>query len=143
MMMKSKTQAQQGFTLIELMIAVTVISIIAAIAYPSYSEYVSRGNRSEGQALLSDAAAAQERYYAQNFVYITTAANLSKLFNTPTPTSRTGRYTLSVGTTANDGGYTLTATPTFDDSACGALTLNALGERDRTGSEKTREECWR
>ncbi|MQK16898.1 prepilin-type N-terminal cleavage/methylation domain-containing protein, partial [Escherichia coli] len=67
-MKRPKTKAQRGFTLIELMVAVAIISILAAIAYPSYREYVNRGNRSEGQALLSDAAAAQERYYAQNFV---------------------------------------------------------------------------
>ena len=54
---------QQGFTLIELMITVAIIAILAAVAYPSYSEYVKRGNRSEGQALLNDTAALQERYY--------------------------------------------------------------------------------
>lgn len=141
-MRKSQTKAQQGFTLIELVVAVAIISILATIAYPSYKEYVNRGNRSEGQALLSDAAAAQERYYAQNFIYITTAANIEKLFNRANPTSQSGKYTLSVGTVANDGGYTLTATQTFGDTACGNLTLNALGVRGKTGS-KSLEDCWR
>lgn len=141
MMKRPKTKAQRGFTLIELMVAVAIISILAAIAYPSYREYVNRGNRSEGQALLSDAAAAQERYYAQNFVYITSPANLNKLgINTD---SKTRKYTLSVSTVANDGGYTLTATQQFGDTACGNLTLDALGERKITGSGKTRDECWR
>jgi|TARA_A100001518_G_C1218760_1_gene62204 type IV pilus assembly protein PilE len=137
-----KSHTQQGFTLIEVMIVVVIIAILSSIAYPNYTEYVKRGKRSEGQALLSDAAAAQERYYAQNFAYITTAGNLSKLFNTANPKSQTGQYNLSVGSSANDGGYTLTATPTFDDAGCGNLTLNALGERGKSGS-KSIAECWR
>lgn len=137
--MRPETKTQKGFTLIEILIAVAIVSILAAIAYPSYKEYINRGNRSEGQALLNDTAAAQERYYAQNFVYITVNANVGNL-NTRT-TSSTGKYTLSVG--AGDGGYLLTATPTFDDADCGNLTLDALGVPGRTGSGKTREECWR
>lgn len=54
-----------GFTLIEVMIVVVIIGILASIAYPSYNEYVKRGNRTEGQVFLSDAAARQERYYSQ------------------------------------------------------------------------------
>lgn len=132
---------QQGFTLIEMMIVVVVISILAALAYPSYTDYVQRGYRSEGQALLNDTAAAQERYYAQNYVYITDVADIAKL-NTRTSSS-TGKYTLTVSTAANDGGYTLTATQQFNDSACGNLTLDALGNPGRTGSGKTLAECWR
>lgn len=132
---------QQGFTLIEMMIVVVVISILAALAYPSYTDYVQRGYRSEGQALLNDTAAAQERYYAQNYVYITDVADIAKL-NTRTSSS-TGKYTLTVSTAANDGGYTLTATQQFNDSACGNLTLDALGNPGRTGSGKTVAECWR
>ncbi len=68
---------QQGFTLIELMITVAIIAILAAVAYPSYNEYVQRGHRSEGQALLNDTAAFQERYDAQNFVYVTATADIA------------------------------------------------------------------
>ncbi|WP_422766292.1 type IV pilin protein, partial [Pseudomonas aeruginosa] len=45
-------KSNRGFTLIELMIVVVIIAILAGIAYPSYDEYVKRGNRTEGQALL-------------------------------------------------------------------------------------------
>lgn len=140
-------KASHGFTLIELMVVVAIIGILAAVAYPSYTEYVQRGNRTEGQALLNDAAAAQERYNAQNYVYITAPADIAKLkVHSSTisgVTSQTGKYTLSVSTVAGDGGYTLTATQQFNDVQCGNLILTALGARDRSGTMKTVTECWR
>lgn len=57
---------QKGFTLLEMVVVVAVIGILLGIAIPSYQNYVIRSNRTEGQALLSDAAARQERYYSQN-----------------------------------------------------------------------------
>lgn len=144
-MIDQRTSA--GFTLIEVMIVVAIIGILAAIAYPSYDEYVKRGNRTEGQALLSEAAARQERFFAQNNRYVTTAADIGKLqlrgTNGTTVTSDTGKYTLSVGTANGDGGYTLTATQQFSDTACGNLTLTALGTKGRSGSGKTIQDCWR
>ncbi len=136
-------RTERGFTLIELMIVVAIIGILAAIAYPSYDEYVKRGNRTEGQALLSEAAARQERYFGQNNAYITSDADITKLGLRNGSTSETGKYTLSVGTSNGDGGYTLTAEQQFGDTKCGNLTLNALGAKDRTGSGKTAAECWR
>lgn len=142
---------QSGFTLIELMITVVVIGILAAIAYPSYQEFVKRGNRTEGQAFLSEVAARQERYYAQNHAYIKADADLGKLKLKNGSTSETGKYELSIDEHAGDGGYTLTATPNFDDTKCGNLILNAIGNRGAAGKldsgsasdkEKVRE-CWR
>lgn len=134
--------AQQGFTLIEVMIVVAIIGILAAIAYPSYDEYVKRGNRTEGQAFLSDVAARQERYFSQNNKYITAVGDIAKLglSNANSPTSK---YTLAIATVANDGGYTLTANQQFGDTKCGNLSLNALGEKDRSGSGKSVNDCWR
>lgn len=137
----SKTPLMTGFTLIEVMIVVAIVGLLATIALPSYREYVLRGNRTEGQALLMDAAARQERFYAQNTSYVTSNTDRSKLQVNETKYARL--YDLSVGTSSGDGGYTLTASQKFGDTACGNLTLNARGDKGRSGSGKSTDECWR
>ncbi len=138
---------QLGFTLIEVMTAVIIIGLLAAIAIPNYSEYITRSKRSEGLALLSEGAARQERFFAQNSSYVNVAANISQLAlrNTSGNVVRSDNsyYDMSVSSVANDGGYTLTATQKFGDVACGNLTLNALGIKGRSGSGKTVEQCWK
>ncbi|MEH3022650.1 MAG: type IV pilin protein [Pseudomonas oryzihabitans] len=152
-----------GFTLIELLIAMAIVAILATIGYPGYQEYVRNANRAEGQSLLLDAAARQERFFAQNNAYVTSQANLAQLqlkattisgtgaSATTMVRSETGKYQLEVGHVDGDGGYSLTAKPQFDDGArCGDLTLNAIGVKGRTltatggsGSAKSVQDCWR
>ncbi|HEV7477153.1 MAG TPA: prepilin-type N-terminal cleavage/methylation domain-containing protein, partial [Burkholderiales bacterium] len=59
----------RGFTLIELLIVVAVISILAAIAYPNYTDYVRRGNLQEAFANLSDYRVRMEQFYQDNRSY--------------------------------------------------------------------------
>lgn len=127
-----------GFSLVELMIVVAIIGILATIAYPSYDEYVKRGNRTEGQTFISDAAARQERYYSQNNSYTTSPASLGMSIS-----SSTGKYSLSIEQNADDGGYSLIVTPSFSDPKCGNFTLNALGVRGVSEATATVNECWR
>jgi len=126
-----------GFTLIELMITVAIIGILAAIAYPSYTEYVLRGNRSEAQALLNDAAARQERYYAQNNTYADTTAKLGY----SSASSATNLYTLSIPS-ASSSAYSLLATAQRTDAKCGNLGIDQAGTKSETGSGSV-SDCWK
>jgi type IV pilus assembly protein PilE len=62
---------QGGFTLIEVMIVVTIIAILAAVAIPSYSDYVTRGRVVEAIAGLGDARTKMEQYFQDNRSYPT------------------------------------------------------------------------
>jgi len=66
---------QKGFTLVELMIAVVIVSILAAIALPAYSNYVTRGKIPEATSNLSGTRVQLEQYYQDNRSYGSTAGN--------------------------------------------------------------------
>jgi len=68
---KSKQkQMQAGFTLIELMIVITIISIIASIALPAYQDYLKRGKAAEATSILADLRIKLEQYYQDNRTYV-------------------------------------------------------------------------
>lgn len=89
----------RGFTLIELMVAVVIVGILAAIAYPSYQSYILKGNRASAQAFLMDSAQRQAQYFLDNRAY---ATSLDVLFGTATavPTQVSPYYTITVATSA-------------------------------------------
>jgi type IV pilus assembly protein PilE len=155
--MRNGTKAQHGFTLIELMIAVAIIGILAAIAYPSYTTYVQRSYRSEGIAMLTDGVARMERYYAQNNTYA--AADLAALgfamavpkdkvtVDTPVA-SQSGKYKLSFKGAPGATTYTFQVVPQDAQAkdACGTLTIDQTGTRT-TSLDSTKPTdsaaCWK
>ena len=126
-----------GFTLLELMIAVAVMGILASIAYPSYTSFVTQSNRSEGQRELLRYANIQEQYFVDYRTYGTNLTALGQATNTVN--TEHGNYKISVAS-ASAAGFVLNATAqggqaTNDDSTCTTLTVNHVGAKGPAG-------CW-
>lgn len=148
--LQRQISSQRGFSLLEMLVVVMIIGILAAVAYPSYQNYIIRSARTEGFALLNDAAARQERFFAQNNSYVTDQDEIGDLGmpNTSGTTvmSTTGLYSLGVSEVEDDGGFTLTATRSgvqVRDTECGNLTLDATGQRGVSVAGADVDECWR
>src|SRR5688572_15588893 len=117
----SRKNTATGFTLVELMIAIMVLGILAAIALPNYTESVRKGRRADAFAALQRLAQAQERHRANNTAYTT---DLSVLGGTTSPDRH---YTIAIGEVSASG-YTATATvaagsPQAGDARCAVLRL--------------------
>lgn len=133
-----------GFTLIELMITVAVVGILAAIAYASYREYVIRTRRTAGGTCLLERAQFLERFYTTRLTYENVYDG-----GDPPPCDPDIAPFYTVGwVPGNEPAaktYTLQAVPQGtqqEDTACGTLTLNAQGERGRSGTAADITDCW-
>lgn len=122
----------KGFSLIELLIAIAVVGILAAVALPSYQDSVRRGNRGDGQAALLEASSRMERYYYDNNAYTTDLTDIGYTSSNSVATSE-GHYLMSVS--APTAGcpiatcYAIEVVAQNSQAADGNLSVNSMGEK--------------
>lgn len=85
-----------GFTLIELMVAVAIVGILAAIALPSYRDFVMRGNRSAAQAEMMDIANRQQQFLLANRSYADKATLEASGYVLPSDVASNYSYTITL-----------------------------------------------
>ncbi|MCY7316088.1 MAG: prepilin-type N-terminal cleavage/methylation domain-containing protein [Rubrivivax sp.] len=109
-------RSQRGFTIVELMIAVVVIGVIAALALPSFLDSIRKGRRSEALSALSAIQQAQERYRSNNRNYAGALTDIG--YASASVTTRPGEYyTVQVSTDSATSATRYVATA--DGSASG------------------------
>ena len=128
------TNFQKGFTMVELMIVVTIVAILIGLALPNYTRYVLKANRGEAQSLLLNWANNQELWRANNTTYAGVGS----------PIIPSHEYYGFVPSNISATTYTLTATAPSggkqeDDvergTSCASMTL----DQDNV---KTELNCW-
>ena len=143
-----------GFTLVEMMVVLTIALILGALAYPSYASYMTRLRRIEAQTALLQTMQDQERYYTQHNVYLPFSADSDDpdarhfhwwLGSEPARSAYelSGRACVNLPLTAC---IELRAIPgtgrvdsRFRDPACETLTLTNSGEHGASGRMAR---CW-
>jgi type IV pilus assembly protein PilE len=127
---------KNGFSLIELVVAMGIVGILAAIAIPAYTSYTKTANRTDATRMMTYDAQALERCYSQTFTYLGCASAVSGV-------SAQGYYTVTITPTANS--FTITATPLkapqTSDSTCTSFTVNNAGTQSATPAANT-QTCW-
>lgn len=147
---------QRGFTLIELLIVIVIVSILGAIAYPSYMSSVAKSKRAEARAQLMETAQYMQRFYSQNDRYNQTNEATPVATTIPSALAMVPKeavagkqnYNISfVANTLTATGFQLQAVPVngMSTDICGTLQLDQVGRRTVSGatSPQTAQTCWK
>jgi type IV pilus assembly protein PilE len=115
-----------GFTLIEVMVVVAIISILAAVAYPSYQESIRKGKRAEGRAALMQLMQQQEQYYSQHNSYIK--------FSSASVNADEKKFNWFSGNSAAQSAYEISGEACTDDTIQNCVRLIANPDSSKVGS---------
>ena len=128
---------QAGVTLVELLIVMLIVGILAAIAVPSYRQYVIRVTRTDAKVAATSAAQRMERCFTRGNTYVGCDTGYPQV-------TQGNTYTVAFNPAPTANTFTVTATPMngqADDTGCATFTLDQLGVQRVTGP-KPADECW-
>jgi type IV pilus assembly protein PilE len=128
---------QVAFALIELIVVLTIICILASIAYPCYRNYIVAARRGNAALALINLAAGMEQYYTDNHTYHGASFKNLGINN------NSDFYHLKIAAESGTA-YLIEAIPVGvqakADKKCGTLILNQLGEKSVNYGNTTY--CW-
>ncbi|KFI08618.1 type IV pilin protein [Massilia sp. BSC265] len=147
----------RGFTLVEILIVLAIVSILGAIAYPGYMRHVVKTRRVEAQLALVDAMQRQEQYRALHHTYIA--------FSMASTDADSRQFRWWLGASPEESAYeldgracegqaisqcielrarpgTANVDAGFRDPDCGVLSFDSTGAQGAEGAASSGQRCW-
>ena len=149
--MKTRTNKNAGFTLIELIVTMLIVAILSSIAFSMYQRSIIETRRTQAKTALMDLASREQKLYATTNLYSTNPADLGYSGSKFPMLVGDGYYQVAVSvvpaTVTVPASFSLTATPVgsqTDDTECASFGLNSLGQQTATNAagQNTASSCW-